>query len=34
MEIPMEGEMSTVAAKTVVLNKTFNEMLVGLVKAT
>jgi len=34
MEIPREGEMPTVAAKTVVLNKTFNEMLVGLVKAT
>lgn len=34
MEIPMEGEMPTVAAKTVVLNKTFNELLVGLVKKT
>jgi len=33
MDIPKEGDMpTTVAAKTVLLNKSFNEMLAGLVK--
>jgi len=32
MEIPKEGEMPTTVAKTVLLNKSFNEMLAGLVR--
>lgn len=32
MDIPVEGEMPTTVGKTVLLNKSFNEMLEGLVK--